>query len=120
MSCRRFNIAERGIPDPIFVRYPGSDAAASLITYIVCLNGQVPEKYELWSLNAQGVRKVHPIDRVKLFDDFAEDIFQSTFFNLRRFRIPFIGWRSLNGSVEFIRFADVISDSTSNIISALC
>ena len=28
-----------------------------------------------------------------------------------------IGWRSLNVSVEFIRFADVIWDSTSNIIS---
>ena len=84
---------------------------------IFCLHGRVPERYELWSLNAQGFREVHLFARVKLFDDFAEDTFRSTFFNSRRCRIPFIGRRSLNGSVEFIRFADVISDSTSNIIS---
>ena len=79
--------------------------------------GHVPEKYELWSLNAQGVREVHPFARVRLFDDLTEDTFRTTFCNSRRCRIPFIGQRSLNGSVQFIRFADVTSDSTSNIIS---
>ena len=68
-------------------------------------------------MNAQGVREVHLFARVKLFDGFAKDTFQSTFFNEQRCRIPFIGQRSLNGSVEFIRFADVILESTSNIIS---
>ena len=43
--------------------------------------------------------------------------FSGTFFNSRRCCIPFIDQRSVNGSVEFIRFADVIADSTSNIIS---
>ena len=81
MSRRRSNVAERGLPDPIFVRYPGSDAGASSIAYIFFLNGQVPERYEVWSLDAQGVCEVHPIARVKLFDDFAEDTFWSTFFN---------------------------------------
>ena len=75
MIRRRFNIAERGPPDPILVRYPGSDATASSLAYIVCLHGRVPEKYELWSLNAQGVCEVHPFARVKLFDDFTEDAF---------------------------------------------
>ena len=60
MIRRRFNIAERGPPDPILVRYPGSGAAASLLAYIVCLHGCVPEKYELWSMKAQGVLEVHP------------------------------------------------------------
>ena len=60
MNCRRFNIADSGPLDPILVRYPGSFAAASSLAYIVCLHGRVPEKYELWSMNAQGVRKVHP------------------------------------------------------------
>ena len=55
MIQRRFNVAERGPPDPILVLYPGSDAAASLVTYIFCLHVQVPEEYELLSLNAQGV-----------------------------------------------------------------
>ena len=59
MSWRHFNVAERWPPYPILVRYPGSDAAASTVTYIVCLHGRVPEEYELWSLNAQGVREVH-------------------------------------------------------------
>ena len=81
MSQRRFNVAERGLPDTIFFRYPGSDAVASLITYIVCLNSRVPEGYKLWSLKAQGVFEVRPIARVKLFDDLAEDTFQSTLFN---------------------------------------
>ena len=78
----------------------------------------MPEKYELWSLNSQGVFEVHPFARVKLFDKFAEDTFQTTFYNLRRCRIPFIGRRLLNGSVQFIGFSDVISESTSNIISS--
>ena len=117
MSRRRSNVARLGLPDPVFVCYPGSDAAASSIKYIVCLNGQVPERYEVWSMNAQGVREVRPIARVNLFYAFAEDTFRSTFFNSRRCRIMFIGRRSVNGSVEIIRFADVIADSTSNITS---
>ena len=72
MSRRRSNVAEFGLPDRVFVCYPGSDAAASSIKYIVCLNGPVPERYEVWSLNAQGVREVHPIARVKLLDAFAD------------------------------------------------
>ena len=103
--------------EAVFVRYPGSDAAASSVKFIFCLNGRVPERYEVWSLNAQGVREVHPTSRVKLFDLFAEDTFRSTFYNSRRCRVPFIGCRSVNGSIEFIRFADVIADSTSDIIS---
>ena len=61
MSLRRFNVVERGLLDTILVCYPGSGAAASSLAYIVCLHGHVPEKYELWSLNAQGVREVHLI-----------------------------------------------------------
>ena len=53
MNHHRFIVADRGPPDPILVRYPGSDAATSLLAYILCLHGRVPEKYELWSMNAQ-------------------------------------------------------------------
>ena len=116
MSRRRFNVAEHGLPDPIFIRYPGSDAAASSLAYIVCLHGRVPDKYELWSLNALGVCEVHPFARVKLFDNFTEDAFWTTLYNSQRWHIPFIGQRSLNGSVDFIRFSDATSDSTLNII----
>ena len=112
MNCRRFNVAERGPPDSILVRYPGSGAAASSLAYIFCLHGRVPEKYKLWSMNAQGVCEVHLFARVRLFDNFMEDTFRTTFYNPQRRRIPFIGQRSLSGSVQFIRFADVTSDST--------
>ena len=90
MSRRRSNVARLGPPDPLFVRYPGSDAAASLIKYIVCLNGQVPERYEVWSLNARGVCEVHPTAWVNIFDLFAEDTFWSTFFNSQRCRVLLI------------------------------
>ena len=66
--------------------------------------------YKLWALNAQGVSEVHPFAWVRLFSNFREDTFKNFFFNLRRLRIPFIGQRSLNKSVEFIRFAHVTSD----------
>ena len=89
------------------VRYPVSDATASLLACIVCLHGCVPEKYELWSMNAQGVCEVHPFAQVRLFDGFTEDNFWTTLYNLRRCCIPFIGRRSLNGSVQFIRFSGV-------------
>ena len=42
-------------PDPVRVHYSGSDDSIYPVTYIVCLHGQVPARYELWSLNAQGV-----------------------------------------------------------------
>ena len=98
-----------GPPDFIFIHYSGRGNGIDRVTYIFCLRGRVPERYKLWSLNAQGVCEVHPFARIRLLDNFREDTFQTTFFNSRRCRIPFIGRRSLNGSVEFIDFADVTS-----------
>ena len=45
MSCRRFNVARAGLPDLILIRYAGSDAAGPAVSYIVCINGRVPENY---------------------------------------------------------------------------
>ena len=120
MRMRHPIVPVRGLPDPVWVFYYVSDNTIDLVSYIVCLHRWVPERYELWSLNASGVCEVHPFARVRLLDDFREDTFKTFFFNSRRYRIPFIGQRSLNGSVEFIRFADVTSDaevviSTSNL-----
>ena len=66
--------------------------------------------YDLWSLNAQVVREVHSFTRVRIFESFREDSFNTFFFNSRRCHIPFVGRRLLNNSVEFIRFAHVTSD----------
>ena len=90
MNRCRFNIAERGAPYPVLVCYPGSGAAASSIAYIVCLHGCVPEKYKLWSMNAQGVSEVHLFARVILFDYFMEDTFWTTFYNSQRGHVPFV------------------------------
>ena len=43
-------------PDPVRVLYSGSDYTIEQVPYIFCINGRVPEMYELWALNAQGVR----------------------------------------------------------------
>ena len=60
MSRRRSNVARDDSLDPVLIRYAGSDAAAPAVSYIVCLNGRVPETYEVWRLNRDGVREVHP------------------------------------------------------------
>ena len=101
MSLRRAaNLAKFGKPDPVFVRYIISDAG--VVRYIVCINGRVLEKYELWRLNGAGVREVCPNARIKLLDVFAEDTFRSIFYISQTCRVIFIGRRSLNGSVDFI------------------
>ena len=103
MHRRRPNVPVRGSPDPILVHYSGSDDSIDRVTYILCMNGRVPERYELWSLNAQGVHEVHLFAQIWLLDYFRADTFQTTFFNSQRCSFPFIGRRLLNGSVEFIQ-----------------
>ena len=98
-------------PDPILVHYSGSDDSIDRVTYIVCLYGRLPKRYKLWSLNDQGFFEVLPFPRMRLLDDFRADTFQTNFFTSRPCRIPIIVRRSLNGSVEFIQFADVTSDT---------
>ena len=117
MSRRRSNVAKAGSSDPVLVSYSGSDAATPAVSYIVCLNGQVPERYEVWRLNRDGVCEVHPTARVKLFTLFAENTFRSAFKDIRGFRVPFVGRQSVNGSVEFLHYSDVTSDSSCHIIS---
>ena len=54
----------RAPPDPVRVIYSGSDDTIEQVPHIFCINGRVPEMYELWALNAEGVREVHPFARV--------------------------------------------------------
>ena len=64
MCMRHPNVPLRAPPDPVRVLYSGSDNTIKQVPYILCLNGRVSEMYELWSLNAQGAREVHPFARV--------------------------------------------------------
>ena len=116
MSRRRAaNLAKFGKPDPVFIRYTISDAG--VVRYIICINGRVPERYEIWRLNEAGVREIHPTARIKLLDVFVEDTFRSIFYISQTCRVIFIGRRSVNGSVELIQFSNIVEDSTSDIIS---
>ena len=117
MSRRRSNVARLGTPYPVLVSYAGSNAAAPSVSYIVCINGRVPERYEVWCLNRHGFCEVNLTARVKLFTLFDENTFRSILYDSRRCRVPFIGRKGLNSSVEFIRYSDVTLDSASDIIS---
>ena len=50
----------RAPPDPVRVLYYGIDDAIEQVPYISCINVRVTEMYELWAINASGVREVHP------------------------------------------------------------
>ena len=78
----------RAPPQPVTVLQSGS-ADVIKVSYIRCLDGRVPEDFELWVLADNGVCKVHPYARVKLRSEFREDTFQTFFFNAQRLQIPF-------------------------------
>ena len=88
-------------PQPVTVlRSVSTDAIK--VPYICCLNGRVPEAFELWALADDGVREVRPYARVKLRSEFREDTLQTFFCTALQFQIPFLGRRALNNSVEFL------------------
>ena len=60
---------------PVTVLWSGS-ADALKVPYICCLNGRVPEAFELWALADDRVCEVHPYARVKLRSEFSEDTFK--------------------------------------------
>ena len=66
-------------PNPTQVLYYGSNDTIDQVPYIVCVHGRVPGMYELWYLNARGVREVHPFARVQLLDYFREGNFKTFF-----------------------------------------
>ena len=88
-------------PQPVQVLNYGSSDKIE-VPYIRCLDGQVPECYEIWALVEDGVHEVHPYAMVRLLSEFREDTFHTHLFNSQRFQIPFLGRRALNDSVEFL------------------
>ena len=72
------------------------------VPYIRCLGDWVPEAYELWALDEDGVRGFHPYASVTLLSEFREDTFHTHFFKSQRFQIPLLGCRAVKKSVEFI------------------
>ena len=91
----------RAPPQPVTVLRSGSADVIDVL-YIRCLNGRVPECYELWDFAEDGVREFHPYARVKLLSEFRGDTVHTHFFIWQGFQIPFSVRRSLNESVEFL------------------
>ena len=59
----------RAPPQPVTVLCSGSIDEIE-VPYIHCLNGWVPEWYELWALAEDRDHEVHPYARVRLLTDF--------------------------------------------------
>ena len=88
----------RAPPQPFQVLRSGRGGEID-VRYTRCLDGRVPEAYELWALAEDRVSEVHLYARVRLLSEFREDTFNTHFFNLRRFQIPFLGCRAVNENV---------------------
>ena len=58
-------IPVRSPPQPVTVIWSGS-ADVLKVPYIRCLDGRVPEAFEVWDLAEDGVREVHLYARVKI------------------------------------------------------
>ena len=110
MSRRRSNVARLGTPDLVLVSDAGSDVAAPSVSYIVCINGRVPERYEVWCLNGQEVCEVHLTAQVKLFTLFYENTFRIIFYDLQRCRVPFIGRKDLKNINEKVWFRKYLKE----------
>ena len=72
----------RAPPQPVIVLRSGSRDKIE-VPYIRCLNGRVPESYEIWDLAKDGVREINLYARVRLLSEFREDTFHTHFFNAR-------------------------------------
>ena len=68
-------IPVRSPSQPVTVLWSGS-ADMPKVLYIRCLNGQVPEDFEIWALADYGVHEVQLYARVKLRSEFRKDTFE--------------------------------------------
>ena len=67
-----------------------------------CVEGREPKIYDLWTFAEDGTRKVHQFARVQISEDFTGETFHTHFSNAKAVRIPFLGRRSVNESVQWI------------------
>ena len=65
MRIPQLIIPVRAPPQPVTVLRSGS-ADLLKVSCTRCLNGQVPEAFEVWDLAEDGVNEVYPYARVKL------------------------------------------------------
>ena len=67
-----------------------------------CIEGREPEIYGLWTFADDGIHEVHLYVWVKISDKFIGETFHTHFSNAWEVQIPFLGRRSVNGSVQWL------------------
>ena len=105
-SFKIMRIPQRIIPfcahqKPVTVLHSGI-ADVIEVPYIRCINGRLPECFELWALAEDGFCEVRLYARVRLLSEFWGDTLHTHFLNARRLQINFLGCRAVNDSVEFL------------------
>ena len=79
------------------------------VWFILCIEGQEPKIYELWTFDEDGTRKVHPFARVQISDDFTGETFHTHFSMQKQFEL--LSWAAdpstevFNGSMFLDHFA---------------
>ena len=72
------------------------------VWYTRCIEGWEPKIYELWTF-AEGVSgEAYMFAQVQISNDFSGETFHTHFSNEKSVRIPFLGRRSVNGSVQWL------------------
>ena len=56
----------------------------------------------LWAFTEDKICEVHPYAPFQISDNFIRETFHTNSFNAREFRIPFLGCRSVNRSVQWL------------------
>ena len=72
----------RAPPQPVQVLRSGGGEEIE-VPYIRCLDGRVPECYEVWALAEDRVCEVQPYARVRLLSEFREDTLQNISSSMR-------------------------------------
>ena len=70
------------------------------VWFTCCIKGWEPKIYELWTFADEGIREVCAFARDQISDDFIGETFHTNFFNAKAVRIPLLGRRPVNGSVQ--------------------
>ena len=78
--------------------------------YICCIEGWEPKVFELQDFAENKISKIHPHTRVQISEDFVGETFYSHFFNAREIRIPFLGCRYVNRSVQWLDVTRLFSE----------
>ena len=105
-SFKTMFIPQPGIPEvfpprPVQALLSGRGGEIEVV-YISYIDGREPNFFELWDFTEDGIIEIHLYARVQISDNFVGYTFYSHFFNTREILIPFLGRRSVNGSVQWL------------------